>query len=181
MSVADVDVTSTYEVKLTAEGVSLVSGGSEISADRESSEPSQFVTRAHGETTLNTGPIVFHSGVPVGGWGALTVFGAGGSRFSGHFHDSGAGNYNVALAIVVKAQSGTAYAWATQGHLNGTFTPGSRDYNWDISPLRSLDTGDANSLVSWWWQAATNWNIGGMVNSCVSNLGGATRVVWLNP
>lgn len=169
------------EVKVTSEGASLLGGGSALSADDDSSEPSQFVTRTHGETTLNTGPIVFHSGVPVGGWGALSVFGAGGSRFSGHFHDSGAGNYDVALAIVVKAQSGTAYAWATQGHLNGTFTPGSRDYNWNISPLGSMDAADANTLTSWWWQAATNWNIGGMVDSCVRNLGGATRVVWLNP
>lgn len=175
------EVNDVDEVKVTSEGASWLGGGSALSADYDSSEPSQFVTRTHGATTLNTGPIVFHSGVPVGGWGALSLAGAGGSTFSGHFHDSGAGNYDVALAIVVKAQSGTAYAWANQGHLNGTFTPGSRDHNWNIVPLGSLDSADANSLTSWWWQAATNWNIGGLVDTCVRNLGGATRVVWLLP
>jgi hypothetical protein len=179
MSVNEVE--EAIELRVTSEGAALLGGGSALSADSDSGEPSQFVTRTHGHITLNTGPIVFHSGVPVGGWGALDVYGAGGSRFSGHFHDSGAGNYNVALAIVVKAQSGTAYAWATQGHLSGTFTPGSRDYNWDISPLGSMDSADANSLTGWWWQAATNWNINGMVDSCVRNLGGATRVKWLLP
>jgi hypothetical protein len=47
-------------------------------------------------------PIVFGGGVPVGGNTHLTIRQDGTYSFTGHFHDSGATEYNMALMIAVK-------------------------------------------------------------------------------
>jgi Repeat of unknown function (DUF346) len=46
--------------------------------------------------------IVFEEGVPVGGFAHLTLRYDGTYTFSGHFHDSGATEYNVGLVWAVK-------------------------------------------------------------------------------
>src|SRR5258708_1205783 len=46
--------------------------------------------------------IVFDSGVPVGGFAHLTLHQDGNYSFSGHFHDSGATEYNVSFVLAVK-------------------------------------------------------------------------------
>ena len=78
-------------------------------------------------------PIVFGGGVPVGGWAHLTLRQDGTYTFSGHFHDSGALEYNTALAWGVQnAQSSTLYTFEHRGHVSGTFESGSRDDDWTV-------------------------------------------------
>ena len=69
-------------------------------------------------------PIVFGGGVPVGGWSHLTLRQDGTYTFSGHFHDLGALEYNMALVWGVQAgQNGNLYTFEHRGHVSGTFNP----------------------------------------------------------
>jgi hypothetical protein len=78
-------------------------------------------------------PIVFGGGVPVGGWSHLTLRQDGTYTFSGHFHDSGALEYNMALVWGVQAgQNGNLYTFEHRGHVSGTFESGSRDDDWTV-------------------------------------------------
>ncbi|MFD6159350.1 hypothetical protein ACFWF7_28840 [Nocardia sp. NPDC060256] len=75
--------------------------------------------------------ITFDNGVPVGGFAHLTLFKSGNCRFTGHFHDSGATEYNMATVFTVQDSEGTLYTSGVQGHVSGTFQSGSRDFDWD--------------------------------------------------
>jgi hypothetical protein len=75
-------------------------------------------------------PIVFGGGVPVGGYSHLTIRQDGTYSFSGHFHDSGATEYNMALVWAVKDSQNNVYTFEHKGHVSGTFESGSRDDDW---------------------------------------------------
>ena len=77
-------------------------------------------------------PIVLDGGVPVGGSTHLTIRQDGSYTFSGHLHDSGATEYNVAVVWVVKDSQNIAYTFQHAGHVSGTFEPGSRDDDWTV-------------------------------------------------
>jgi hypothetical protein len=77
--------------------------------------------------------LTFDGGVPVGGFAHLSLFKSGNCRFTGHFHDSGGTEYNMAVVVTVKDSAGMLYTIPHQGHVSGTFQPGSRDDDWDIS------------------------------------------------
>ncbi len=77
-------------------------------------------------------PIVFGNGVPVGGSSHLTIRQDGSYTFSGHFHDSGATEYNVSIVWAVKDSQNKVYTFTHSGHVAGTFEPGSRNDDWTI-------------------------------------------------
>jgi hypothetical protein len=77
-------------------------------------------------------PIVFGGGVPVGGWSHLTLRQDGTYTFSGHFHDSGGLEYNMALVWGVKDSQNKLYTFEHRGHVSGTFESGSRDDDWSV-------------------------------------------------
>jgi hypothetical protein len=86
-----------------------------------------------GYVEFDFGSITFPSGTPVGGFARIALSADGGYRFTGHFHDSGAFDQNVSIAVAVKDSAGIAYGFAHSSHLAGTFGSGSRDDDWDIS------------------------------------------------
>jgi hypothetical protein len=78
-------------------------------------------------------PIVFGGGVPVGGAAHLTLGQNGSYHFRGHFHDSGAVGFDVALFWAVKDFQDRAYTFENAGSVGGTFTAGSRDHDFDVN------------------------------------------------
>ncbi|MGH3718153.1 MAG: hypothetical protein ACRDRI_04785 [Pseudonocardiaceae bacterium] len=131
----------------------------------------------------STGSITFKNGVPVGGWAELTLFSNGNYRFRGHFHVSGAPSYNVELAWGVRDARGRLYTFSRSGHLAGTFEPGSRDYDWDVSGHNNqLAAGwsDLNAHWNYKWNAAVNWDAKALVNqvtSAISTVGTVVSVI----
>jgi hypothetical protein len=79
--------------------------------------------------------ITFDNGVPVGGFMHLTLFQTGDFAFTGHFHDSGATEFNLNFVVGVRDSASPANLFTfspAQGHVAGTFESGSRDYDWNI-------------------------------------------------
>lgn len=67
----------------------------------------------------------------LGGRVTLTVHPDGTVRWNGHAHDSGADGYDFSVSAVVRTPTRRAVATAHSGSVGGTFTPGSRDHDWD--------------------------------------------------
>src|SRR5262249_4902899 len=67
-----------------------------------------------------------------GGRSHVTIRQDGSYTFSGHFHDSGATEYNVALAWLIKDSQNKGYTFQHSGHVSGTFESGSRNDDWLI-------------------------------------------------
>ncbi|MCZ2404222.1 hypothetical protein IV498_13795 [Paenarthrobacter sp. Z7-10] len=67
----------------------------------------------------------------LGGWGEVTVFDDGTTRWRGHAHDSGADGYDFGVSALLGDRNGHAIALAHSGHVGGTFTAGSRNHDWD--------------------------------------------------
>jgi hypothetical protein len=134
---------------------------------------------------LNTGPITFGGGTPVGGFSQLTLFQSGQFNFNGHFHVSGAPSYNVAYAVGVRSQLGVLYTFLRSGHLAGTFEPGSRDYDWSVQELRDVIREDWPNLAvnsTWWWNARVNWDplaLLGTIKTLAETVGAVGAVVAL--
>jgi hypothetical protein len=84
------------------------------------------------ELHFDVDSIVFDGPVPVGGFSHLTLRQDGTYSFSGHFHDSGATEYNVSLVWAVKDSGNKVYTFQQAGHVAGTFESGSSDYDWNI-------------------------------------------------
>ena len=125
-------------------------------------------------------PIVFGGGVPVGGNSHLTIRKDGSYTFSGHFHDSGATEYNVALVWAVKDFQNMVYTFQHSGHVSGTFEPGSRDDDWTI------DSRNDNIANRWVYIAAgssgtakadANIDIINLTNSLIGTLGTVLGVI----
>lgn len=53
----------------------------------------------------------------------LTMFKTRGCRFTGHFHDSGATEYNMASVVTVKDSGDVLFTATVQGHVSGTARP----------------------------------------------------------
>lgn len=132
-----------------------------------------------GQLDFDIPSITFGNGVPVGGNAHLTLWNNGNYVFSGHFHDSGATEYDMQLVIAVS--DGThAYTFEHQGHVSGTFESGSRDDDW-------TDTGTRPELVaswfniaarnSWSWKADANSDLSNLVNAAVGALGTALGII----
>jgi hypothetical protein len=131
------------------------------------------------EIALQTGPIVFGGGVPVGGWAYLTVFPDGRYNFSGHFHDSGFPNYNANIVWALRSASGTVFTFSQSVSLGGTLG-GSRDGNWNLSGTNAAITSGWNDLLAGWnsqWRADASIDLGGLWNSIKGAIGTIAQVI----
>lgn len=125
-------------------------------------------------------PIVFGGGVPVGGWSQLTLFRSGAYNFSGHFHVSGAPSYNMSCVYAVRNKSGTVFTFSHRGRVHGTFEPGSRDDNWNVSGTNpAIAAGWASLCAAWSWQAnaGANMDFGILLDQTIKAVGTAAAVV----
>jgi hypothetical protein len=84
-----------------------------------------------------SGRIQFSAPIQTGGLAALggsvqvTVNSNGSVRWQGHAHDSGLDGYNFGVGALVRTPSGRVIVLAKGGHVGGTITSGSRDFDWD--------------------------------------------------
>jgi hypothetical protein len=130
----------------------------------------------------DSGPIAFDNGVPVGGWSHLTIRKDGTYTFSGHFHDSGATEYNMGLVWGVKDNQNRAYTFKHQGAVHGTFEAGSRDDDWSIDGQNDAIRDNWASIVAGnyaTWQAGANLDLTNLVNSIIGELGTVLGVVGI--
>ncbi len=121
-------------------------------------------------------PIVFGGGVPVGGYSHLTIRKDGSYSFSGHFHDSGALEYNMTLAWGVKDSRNNVYTFEHMGHVAGTFESGSRDDDWQVDGQNDAIAQNWASIVATDY-AAGQANASGDLTSLINGLIGALGTV----
>jgi hypothetical protein len=127
-------------------------------------------------------PIVFDSGVPVGGYAHVTIRNDGSYSFSGHFHDSGGFEYNLQLAWAIKDAKNLVYTFQHQGHVAGTFESGSRNDNWSNDGQNdAIRDNWANLVAAWSWsaQAQANGDLTNLFNTVVGSLGLVTGVIGI--
>jgi hypothetical protein len=132
--------------------------------------------------TLQSGTITFGGGVPVGGGATLTLFPNGDYEFSGYFHDSGATSYDVSMLWAVKSVTDTALAFNTTGRVHGTFEPGSRDYNWNLSGTNIAIAGEWDALSVQYttrWTANATLDISILWRTIKNVIGEVTEVVTI--
>jgi hypothetical protein len=132
--------------------------------------------------SFETGPIVFAEGIPVGGFAHLTVRRNGSFSFRGHFHNSGAVDFNVSMAWGLKDVGNQLFTFQTSGEMAGTFGPGSRDHDWN-------DEGNHEALAQRWtalaagatttWRAETDVDIFNVTNAMIGAAGLVIGVVAL--
>jgi hypothetical protein len=119
---------------------------------------------------LDTGYIVFSSGVAVGGTSHLSLFPNGTYSFTGHFHESGATSHDVALVWVLRSASGTVFVFGREGRVHGTFESGSRDFDWGDSgtnPVLAAAWADLSIGYAWQWKASANADFGSLFDAAV--------------
>jgi hypothetical protein len=130
---------------------------------------------------LDSGYITFSGGVPVGGYSHLTVFPNGAYSFTGHFHDSGATSYDMALVWVIRSGSGSAFTFAHSGRVHGTFESGSRDFDWGDSgtnPALAAAWEDiSRNGFQWRWDASANFDLGALIDEAVKRVGQVASVI----
>ncbi len=130
--------------------------------------------------TIDTGPIVFDNGVPVGGRAHVDLFPNGAFSFSGHFHDSGATSYNVTFAVAIRGSRGTTFTLAKEGRVHGTFEPGSRDFDWGdngSNPAIQTAWAELSAGYNYQWQAAVNLDITPIVDDVLRAIGAVGPII----
>ncbi|MFD9474939.1 hypothetical protein [Streptomyces goshikiensis] len=128
---------------------------------------------------ISNNNVTFNGGVPVGGWYSLSVFPSGSYSYSGHMHTSGP-SYNYSGVCVMRFNDGTAFVFQANGHMAGTWEPGSRNYDWNSS-------GSRQSIRDAWQASNGGWNVrcnksvkldvGSLVNSTVQAVGYVSKVI----
>jgi hypothetical protein len=132
------------------------------------------------ELQFDNDSITFSDGVAVGGYAHLTLRQDGTYSFSGHFHDSGAAEYNVNFAVVVKDSAGKGYAFQQSGHVAGTLESGSRDFDWDESDKKEVISQNWANLATYAvmnGQASVSLDPIALMNTVVGALGLVIGVV----
>jgi hypothetical protein len=117
---------------------------------------------------------------PVGGWSSLSIWPNGSFNFSGHMHDSGAPSYNYGVVWVFSTSAGTAFVFKNPGRLHGTFEPGSRDDDWNISgtnPAIANAWDDISAGYHWQCSAEVNMDLAQLVDSTVKTTGDVMTVI----
>jgi hypothetical protein len=130
----------------------------------------------------DSGAISFDNGVPVGGSSHLTLRKDGTYTFSGHFHDSGATEYNMTLAWGVADSQHRVYTFSHSGHVAGTFEPGSRDDTWSVDGQNDAIAQNWANIVAGnyaTWEAGANLDLTNLVNSIISTIGTVLGVVGI--
>ena len=137
------------------------------------------LARQYREISLDTGPIVFDGGVPVGGYANGGLFPNGAWNFSGHFHNSGFPSYDVGMAVAVKLR-GVTFVLSIQGHVAGTIGSGSRNFDWNTSGTNpALAQALPVQDYEWSWYAAADIDIGALIDSVKEAVGAAATVIAL--
>ena len=132
---------------------------------------------------FNWNPIVFQGDVPVGGWANLTVDPGGSYNFSGHFHDSGAVNFNVSTIFAIKSSRGAVFTFSISGKVNGTegvITGGSRDFDWDNSGTNDALKANWDDLAGGWAghaDASASLSIPDLWNDLKAAVGAIAQVI----
>lgn len=128
---------------------------------------------------VNWAPITFNGGVPVGGNVLLKIWDDGTYSFTGHFHDSGLPSYNVQALLTVTGHNGYVLTFSHEGHMAGTFEPGSRDNNWSIAGHNAYIATHWKDFekASWHGNAHTGLDMGSLWNGLKSGLGAISGVV----
>jgi hypothetical protein len=127
-------------------------------------------------------PITLGDGTPVGGFAHLTLRQDGTYTFSGHFHDSGATEYDMSIVVGIKDSENFAYAFPHTGHVSGTFESGPRDDDWNVNdqyPLRSWAALAASNTVAAVTKADSDWTA--LVDSVAGLLGTILGVIAMVP
>ncbi len=88
-----------------------------------------FVVVGH-EITL-TQYVVTSGATALGGTVNMTIRENGSVRFWGHVHDSGAEGYDFQIRAVFRGNTQVPLVMQKSGYVAGTFTRGSRDFDWD--------------------------------------------------
>jgi len=80
---------------------------------------------------LESGPV--NPPEPITGWAELTINSAGGFRYRGHLHDSGAISYHVAIASALNFQDseGHVFVATEEGYTSFSSLFGDTDHDWD--------------------------------------------------
>jgi hypothetical protein len=134
------------------------------------------------ELNFDFSPIVFGGGTPVGGNAHVTLRQDGSFTFFGHFHDSGAPDFNDAIAVAVKDSQNIVYLFQHTGHMSGTFSSGSRDDDWRI------DSRDDRIANNWGFistgsqghaKSSTSADLTNIVNGLIGSLGTVLGVVGI--
>jgi hypothetical protein len=132
------------------------------------------------ELKFDFAPIEFEDGVPVGGNANLSINQNGAYQFRGHFHNSGAVGFTVGLVWAVKDIRNQVYTFATSDRVAGTFSPGSRDHDWDIRDVDAVIADNwANIAAAPNWEAVANTDldIDTMLDTALDALGAVANVV----
>jgi len=114
---------------------------------------------------LESGPLTFRGGVPVGGWANVAMFPDGHFSFSGHFHNSGAPRYGVSVVVWIRSKTGRVFAFGISGKMGG-LTGGSRDWNFAINKLNS-------AIKAAWADLSAGWT-----GQCHSRVGVDVAGLW---
>jgi hypothetical protein len=135
-----------------------------------------------GTLDFDARPLVFDGGVPVGGWSHLTLRQDGSLTFTGHFHDSGATEYNMNFIFAVKDSQNIVYTVQHSGRVFGTFESGSRDDDWTIDTRNDrLADNWANLAAGSTWVANGSAKMDGtdLFNSVIGVIGTVVGVISL--
>ena len=133
-----------------------------------------------GSLDFDFNPIVFGNGVPVGGNSHVTLRSDGSYTFSGHFHDSGGTEYNMAILAGVKDSQNQLYTFQQAGHVSGTFESGSRNFDWNV------ESQNPKIADNWAFLAAgntarqtsnANGDFIGLTNSLIGTLGTVLGII----
>lgn len=86
-----------------------------------------------GDELVARGRVITGGAAALGGGWEVRLAPDGTARFSGHVHDSGADGYDFSLVVTLRArgEGGVALAFPISGSVGGTFTSGSRDFDWN--------------------------------------------------
>ncbi|HEY7308919.1 MAG TPA: hypothetical protein VH643_06070 [Gemmataceae bacterium] len=99
---------------------------------------------------LESGPLTFRRGVPVGGWANVALYPDGYFSFSGHFHNSGAPRYGVSVIVWIRSKTGRVFTFGNSGKMGG-LTGGSRDWNFGINKSNA-------SIKTAWKDLSAGWS-----------------------
>jgi hypothetical protein len=97
--------------------------------------------------------------------------------FSGHFHDSGAIDYNMALMWGVQnGQNSNLYTFQHRGHVSGTLGSGSRDDDWTVDGQNDVIRDNWAGIVAA-NNAPASANASGDLTSLINEIVGAVGTV----
>ncbi len=127
---------------------------------------------------VQSGPINFDGGVPVGGWSNVAIYPDGRYSFSGHFHDSGEIPYETSVIWWIKSKSGTVFTFGNHVSMGGIFTSGNADFA--LNGVNSAIAAAWGDLSAGWtsnWSSRASIDLGSLWDSVKASLGAVGSIV----